>query len=534
MPPPGSMPASARARRLAVTCAALGLLGAGPAGPAVAADAKPRLEVTPVVKVDPFKATQGLGTSDEQAEVKLTGVETGSAGRYSFVIDASGVEKLMTDSAFLPCNEDGDFVGECAGDDVRASFSGGTLSVGLDLKTPARAAAAGRSGTIEVTAKKDGKAVDTARITLRVTEPGPRFDRALPGITDARPGSSVALPSGFTNFSGRTYRSLVLGVSFSDGLVPVERFRNCVYEPAPVSGSSTTPGHSPGMLCTVTGTVKPRTSYNLDLGAVRLGPNAAWDTVYYASEIHEPGKSNVPRVPRSRAGTGRTLTFTERPAQDTTYLRDELLYLRTRIESTNKPDFSVNPVTLKGAVGDVVKAEFFFTNNGPGTAGAVFDGEEDNETANVVELTVPQGVSVVRAPETCHEQEPKTKKDPVRYRCSQHRLHKNDLMTPGQFENFPFAFRLDEPSHGVRTDGWVRVATEFDLTKNDAHPEDNRAPVSVDIEGRAESGSFEGDMVAGPPVWGIGAVGAAAVGVLFGAAVLIRRRTTTRETEQNQ
>ncbi|MFE1955007.1 hypothetical protein ACFW9D_31570 [Streptomyces sp. NPDC059524] len=531
MPPPGSVTASARVRRLALSCAALGLLGAGPAA---AADDAPRLEVPPVVEVDPFKATQGLGTDGEPARIALKGVDTASAARYSFVIDASGVEDLITDSSFLPCDQDRDFVGACPGDDVHVGRFAGELSVTLNSRPSARSTAAGRSGTIEVTAKRDGKTVDTARITLRVTAPGPRFDRAITGITDARPGSTVALPSGFTNFSRRTYRSLVLGVSFSDGLVPVERFRNCRYEPVPAAASGTTPGHSPGMLCTVTGTVKPGGSYNLDLGAVRLGPQAAGDTVYYASEIHEPGKSDVPPVPGSRAGTGRTLTFTERPARDTTYVRDELLHLRTRIESTNKPDFSVNPVTLKGEVGDVVKAEFFFTNNGPGTASAVFDGESDNETANVVELTVPTGVTVVDAPETCHAQERKTRKDPVRYRCSQHRLQKSDLMTPGQFENFPFAFRLDEPSRGVRTDGWIRVATEFDLTKNDAHPEDNRAPVSVDIEGRAESGSFEGDMVAGPPVWGIGAVGAAAVGVLFGAAVLIRRRTTIRETEQNQ
>jgi len=514
---------SPRVRRAVTAWLAGGLLTLGASTAPAAADAQPSILVSKdTLTISPF-ADGTSGSEDRQTSVSLNGAGPDAHQRYTLTYDASGLEDLLATSSRspVPCDPDGDLVGECARSDMNQV---------LAMDTAVKASAAGRSGTIRIVAKSGGKVVDTARITVKVAAPGLVFDRALTGVTGAEPSSTIALPGGFTNFSHRTYRSVELRVSYSDGLSPVEKFRNCTYFPTLSAGSASTQG---GMSCALTGHVAPGTSYNVNLGPMTISEQAVSENLSYRVSVPGPGSADQQK-PAGGRGTGRALTFTER-AGDDTHVRSGPLPSSTPVRTTNQADFSVNSVTLKGRVGDVVKADFFFTNNGPGAVSAVFDSESDNDTGRVIELTVPKGVTVVEAPESCHKQVEEKRRDKhrtdrrstggPRYECWQARMDKSALMTPGQFERFPFSFRLDEPDRSPHNqlsgrEGRIRIKTETTVDEFDRNKTNNESWIGLDIKGDPKASARSTDR--GTDAWYV-AGGAAALLVLACAAHARRR-----------
>ncbi len=403
-------------------------------------------------------------------------------GELTVTFDASGLKDFFPASTSLvPCDPDGDLIGECDHPHQRL------------VLVPAKATAAGRSGRIRITAKVDGKVQDTAEVTVRVTDPGPVFDRAPTGFTDVEPGSRLDLPGGFSNYSRyHGYRSVVVGVYFPDGLSPVEEFGNCAYkedraDPSPANTGVVT------MSCKLTGPFPPGGSYDLDLGPVEVGHQAVSRSIHYSARPERADGEGPERL-QGRPGRGRPLTFTER-GDDATHVRIGSLPATTTVRTTNQADFSVNRVTLKGKVGDVVDADFFFVNNGPGSVGAVFDSESDNETAQVIELAMPQGITVVKTPEGCRKvpaprvdkkAKARKKANGPLYRCWQRRMDKSALMPPGHFEHFSFSVRLDKPGRSddnTADRGYVLIKTELTVDEFDGDKDNNRSTISLDVKG---------------------------------------------------
>ncbi|MFB8125160.1 hypothetical protein ACFVG1_20300 [Streptomyces bacillaris] len=513
---------SVRVRRAALACLSGGLLLVGASSTPVAADTRPSIRVdNDTLTVQTL--LDGRFSGPKETFVSVDGAEN-ARGKLTVTFDASDLEGFFPESTtgLVPCDADGDLIGECDHPHQR-----------LVLDATAKATAAGRSGRIRITAKVDGKVQDTAEVTVRVTDPGPVFDRAPTGFTDVEPGSRLELPGGFSNYSRyHGYRSVIVGVYFPDGLSPVGEFGNCAYEE---DGADPSPANRRvvSMSCRLTGPFPPGGSYDLDLGPVEVGHQALSQSIHYSARPERADGEGPERL-QGRPGKGRPLTFTER-GDDATHVRIGSLPATTTVRTTNQADFSVNHVTLNGKVGDVVAADFFFVNNGPGTVGAVFDSESDNETAQVIELAMPQGITVVKTPEGCRKEpapqvnkkaKAKKKANGPLYRCWQRRMDKSVLMPPGHFEHFPFSVRLDKPGrsdNNTADSGYVLIKTELTVDEFDEDKDNNRSHISLDVKAapRASATSTEQDTASRRAT-----IGGAAAGVALACAAHIpwRRR----------
>ncbi len=103
-----------------------------------------------------------------------------------------------------------------------------------------------------------------------------------------------------------------------------------------------------------------------------------------------------------RRGDGPTeLTAVARTGATTSLRADASEYeLASTIDVANTADFAVDGATLRGRPGDVVRGEFAVRNAGPGSRGATRE-EEEARIQNAVWLSVPPGVTVVKAPPNC-------------------------------------------------------------------------------------------------------------------------------------
>ncbi|MEV8031687.1 hypothetical protein [Streptomyces sp. NPDC086182] len=351
-------------------------------------------------------------------------------------------------------------------------------------------------------------------------EDKPRFDRAIEKVTTT-PGTTFDLPGGFTNSTGRTLDTLYLEVQLDRYLSFAGEFGNCWYQ----ESHETLLVNS--MICRLEGTMRPGRSYDLDFGKVNVDNAAGFGNIYYSV----PTEAKPPEG--ARRGTGRPLTFDERDRADR-YVRSASAsasasydVVSTRVEVDNPVDLSVNEVTLRGKRGDKVKADFFFVNNGPAGERAVFDDEEDNETAVVVNLTVPPGLTAVEVPDFCRGKErghgDKGAPGASHYYCWQHRLDKSRTMSPGQFEYFPFVFRIDRADNRP---GGIRMAGA--IGHGDSDPSNNSAAIKVDIVGAPATPSASSRGVSLSPVLIGGGIAAALA--LGGAALWLRRRSEASHT----
>ncbi|BDH05412.1 hypothetical protein [Streptomyces seoulensis] len=343
---------------------------------------------------------------------------------------------------------------------------------------------------------------------------GLRFDEAIERVT-VSPGAALYLSGGFTNGTDRTLDAVYLQVDLDRQFTMGSAFRNCWYSAAD------TEVRVNRMTCRLEGAVRPGRSYDLYLGGARIDSEAGNGRITYRVSAE---RGDAPISPAARRGRGpETLAFTERdsaegrvrpaPAEPGTPVT-------TAVEVGGTHDLAVNEVTLSGRPGDVVKGDFFFVNKGPGAVRASFDDEPDNDAAVVVELTVPPALKVVKAPSHCRGSRTKAKgaatPSTIRYVCWQKRLYRESVMSPGQFEHFPFTFRID------RADGTPgRIAMPDRREFKDDDPSDNSAAVKVDIAGAGSGSSTR---------WAAASL-LTAVLALGGGALWLRRRSSAARTD---
>lgn len=341
---------------------------------------------------------------------------------------------------------------------------------------------------------------------------GLRFDEAIERVT-VSPGAALYLSGGFTNGTDRTLDAVYLQVDLDRQFTLPAAFRNCWYSAAD------TEVRVNRMVCWLEGTVRPGRSYDLYLGTAGIAGDAGNGRISYRVSAE---RGDVPISPAARRGGNQTLTFTERDRVEGRVRpapADPRSPVTTTVKVGGPHDLAVNEVTLRGRPGDVVKADFFFVNNGPGGLGAVFDDESDNDTAVVAELTVPPALKVVKAPRHCRGSRTKAKGEAtpstIRYVCWQERLDKGSVMSPGQFEHFPFTFRIDRADG---TPGRIAMPDRRDFEDDD--PSNNSAAVEVDIAGAGSGSSTP---------W-VAASLLAAVLALGGGALRLRRRSSAART----
>ncbi|NEC20963.1 hypothetical protein [Streptomyces parvus] len=85
------------------------------------------------------------------------------------------------------------------------------------------------------------------------------------------------------------------------------------------------------------------------------------------------------------------------PAGGVTDINEENNYRILEVDAVNTADFAVRGSRVSGAVGETVKAALTFRNKGPGWFGNLGSGD----SVALVDFTVPEGVTVTRAPAAC-------------------------------------------------------------------------------------------------------------------------------------
>ncbi|MFH9429390.1 hypothetical protein ACH4JZ_14020 [Streptomyces sp. NPDC017615] len=452
------------------------LLGTGPA--AVAGAERAQAAGRPIVVVG-TPLHEILPTDSGRTEgVWVSYVERGHLTDVSVSIDASALA-AVSDDVDVPCDPDGDLVGECHG--IGPVRAGVPVKVGDVRIGRPKAAAVGTHQLVRVAATTPGGPVDTNRFVVSVKETGPEFDRGAPKRVRLAPGGTVTLPGGFTNYSTHSLGAVGVVLSLSPGLSLGERFRNCVWQPDDAADGTK-------VLCTVKGPFAPRASYDLDFGPLRADEHAMYEAITYQMQAVTAARPLVtfPVSGAEQGGGPNELRAVARTGA-TTSLRTDFTQgpLSSTVDVANTADFAVSGATLRGRTGDVVPVEFTVRNLGPGAREATYKEENDERSFRALWFSVPSGASVVKAPPGCvgysSSAPPKHtdgflglgKPNGRGYGCGSPRS--SSRFTVGRTDRYRFEVRVDHP--GRSSAGYVTTM----YRAGDPRPENNKAPVSVEI-----------------------------------------------------
>ncbi|MER8015029.1 hypothetical protein ACIQ7S_16780 [Streptomyces griseoluteus] len=457
-----------------VLLAACALLGTGPA--AVADTERPDASnrSLAVVVSSPI-ITQAANQRGYTEDIWLSNLGRRDITDVSVTIDASALGNV-SDDVDVPCDPDGDLVGECHG--IGPVRSGVPVKIG-DVRTGRpKATAAGTYQRVRIAATAgDGPPV-TNGFTVAVDETGPEFDRGAPKRVRPAPGETLPLPGGFTNYSRRTLEAVRVSLKLSRGLSLTERFRNCVGQPDAETG--TTDVH-----CSLSGPFAPYASYDFDFGGLLIGAHAMYEDIGYRVTEIPAGASPAqnPTEDEERGDGPDELTAVPRTGATTSLRPDDVAYdLSSTVDVRNTADFVVGGATVRGRPGEVVPVELTVRNLGPGER----DERPEEQTVNAGALwfSVPSGVTVVHAPPHCVAYEKSRPASGLKgfmglgkpkgrgYKCGR---QAGPRFQVGQVERRRFELRIDKP--GTSSTGYVTTMYRV----RDPRPQNNTARVEVKV-----------------------------------------------------
>ncbi|MFG2350316.1 COG1361 family protein [Streptomyces phaeochromogenes] len=364
-----------RLRSGAAVAVAAGLLAAGLAAPAFAADEAPQTDqlwINP-----PYEQTLPLGAVGGQPQSRTLDIGIYHDNDNFTVTDG----KLTVDVSDLAQVAEVTWPDNCAPSGTRAVCDipvvpaiGGDYEDQVFLTVRAAdGAEAGAQGriTYEATATGGPEGTLTAphdsfETTLTVGS-GPDLGIApVVGIEDGRPGDEKTIPFKVTNLGNESANGFTVKLYASYGLTDLTRYDACTY--TTTAGNDYAPSNK--ALCTFDQVLAPGDTFELpEPLTVRLAPHALNERL----DIDvEPGGG----------------------AQD---LDSENDYTVLQIGADNTADFSVTGDTISGAAGETTAAELTFKNNGPAWFGNLGSGDP----VATVRLIVPEGTKVTGVPSGC-------------------------------------------------------------------------------------------------------------------------------------
>ncbi|WRZ88026.1 hypothetical protein OHB54_02490 [Streptomyces sp. NBC_01007] len=193
------------------------------------------------------------------------------------------------------------------------------------------------------------------------------------------------------------------------------------------------------------------------------------------------------------------------------------------VSMDNPWDLEVTGAALKGTKGETVTADLALDFHG---ADAVAQGDSENSDpfANV-EVRLPEGVTVLSAPEHCGL---RLSRKGTPYTCD-YGLYTSGFDVPmlrdGFHISYPFRLRIDDPSK--LTGGRIRVIASANRLRQDADPENSTAPITIEAIGEA-GGSAGWGTTAWTAAAGAGTL--ALTGLLAAGLVRARRRSACSRT----
>ncbi|MFE2582060.1 hypothetical protein [Streptomyces sp. NPDC059378] len=364
-----------RRRSAAALAVAAGLLTAGLAAPAFAADDPPQSDQLWIH--EPYEQTLPLGTDGGQPQSRTLGVGlyhdnqnfTVTDGRLT--VDISGLTGVAEVTWPDNCTPSGT-TAVCDVPVVPGLGADYEDQVVLKVRA-ADGAAVGAHGRITYEATATGGPDGT------LTAPHASFDTTLTvgsgpdlaidpvaDIEDGRPGDERTIPLKITNNGNESANGFTVKLNASYGLTDLTRYDACAY--------STTDGtyYAPTAkaVCAFEQVLAPGDSFELpEPLTVRLTPHALSERLDIGVE---PGGG----------------------AQDIDSRND---YTVVQIAAANTADFSVTGDSITGAAGTTATAKLTFKNNGPAWFGNLVSGDPVAR----LRLIAPQGITVTGAPSDC-------------------------------------------------------------------------------------------------------------------------------------
>ncbi|MFJ4901842.1 peptidase [Streptomyces sp. NPDC088727] len=388
-------------RRAAGGFAAAGLLAAGSlalTAPAQAAAPEFTLGGPAGTALHPYPAT---GTP-QKASLDFTvnnpseDEENGAfEGEYTVRFDLSGI-KGVADVAFgKEGGADCTVTGTSAVCHDWGIFPGLSTLAELDV-TAAKGSEEGDTGAIEVTAEADGATFTSFTARIGIGGPDLSMER-LPLRAELKTGDTQPVPVTFTNNGTRAADGVLLSLRYTRGMEFTERYRNCEYSES--DGGMGSPGAWTTALCSFDGSYEPGVAYTLaEPPSIRATKRAFYDSFLY--RIEEDG-SAARAAQRAGAeyspGKGATLALRKAPAALSADLDPSDNQQEADFRTANTADFAAYGDRAKGAAGDSVEVKVGFRNRGPAWIGYIRSGED----VATVDVTVPEGASVVAKPESC-------------------------------------------------------------------------------------------------------------------------------------
>lgn len=349
---------------------------------------------------------------------------------YTFTVDVTSLEGIADVTS---CPEKADHILVCRHDRDFGPRGDNWYQVGL---LRAKGAPVGASGEIRMTVESHG--VQLASRTIKVTVPdvGLVLDRLerTPGTKTVKPGTSMKVTSGFTNYGATSQDDAVLVMSY-EGLTPDEEFSNCEYGPY---GDTK---HGGGTVrCEVEGPVDVNGSYDLDLGSMTA------DTAVLEGELRVSYGGQYFRWRDGQAhhrGTGRELKLTPRPASAPPGKPQNTEGYTTFDVDTTADIQAVGTTVRQKKAGDLVKFTVGVRNNGPAGMAAWTGSEPGEDAPYDTRVYIPAGTEAVATPEGCVKFTDKHGALDY-YLCFQ---DTHDLwIDPGQYTTWTFDLRVVDPA----------------------------------------------------------------------------------------
>lgn len=390
-------------RRVTGGFAAVGLLAAGALAlntPAQAAVPEFTLGGPAETALHPYPATGApqKATLDFTVNNPSEDEENGSFGEeYTVRFDLSGIAGV----ADVSFNREGSGDADCTITGTTAVchdwgvYPGLSTVAELDV-TAAKGSKDGDTGSIEVTAEADGATFTSFSAHVGIGGPDLSMKR-LPFKTKLKPGDSQPVPVTFTNNGTRAAEGVLLTLRHTRGMAFTERYENCEYSEAELGMGS--PGAWTTALCSFDGSYEPGATYTLaEPPTIKATTRAFYDSFLYSiTEDGSAARAAERAGARYSSGEGTTLTLRKAPTTRSADLEPGDNQQDVDFQTTNSADFAAYGARAEGAAGDSVDVTVGFRNRGPAWIGYIRSGED----VATVDITVPQGATVVGKPASC-------------------------------------------------------------------------------------------------------------------------------------
>ncbi|TDC76923.1 LPXTG cell wall anchor domain-containing protein [Micromonospora sp. KC606] len=500
------------------------LAGLGVAGAFVAASATP--------------AAAEPGSDDILLYANNALIAVGGEDKY---IELSAFAEVMPKDVTITVNRGAvtDFASVVLSDDVTGCTETATVITcnvkgsrliddSLVLRVTAKdKAVAGAKGDVVLSVGAKGGPATTTRASVEV---GEGVDLRAQDLLEAAgaPGTTVKTPLGVANIGDTTTRGTVLFMANTQALAPAQRYSNCSY--AEGFGYLLT-------VCRFDDEIPAGVALRLDGSAGLKIASDAWapsvqggSAFWFASgDYEEFARQQLPEDGWQK-GNGSALTLVPAPAAQARSLRqtdkdtsNNSTLVHLRVTGDQRADLVATGAELPGTIGKTVTAKVGFVNNGP----ARTNGYTTGEIITATKVTVPEGATVVNAPENCAP----TKGDKPAgehgdeggrvYFCEWY-----DVVRKGQSAVFEFGLRIDKVGGAAGSVQLVHFDVAEEKQTIDLNPKNDIAPLVIEADGGNGGGDGGPLPITGASTGLIAGLGGLLLAAGAGGYLAARRRRT--------